>query len=123
MPRTLLVAILLIAAANSAVACEARLGRGWSTPTGGTGSVTVARDEGPCGAALWTDPDARLRADSISVTEPPQHGVVTVEGNTFRYTPARGYAGPDRFALTATGPGRHGGRAEIHGTVQVTVGP
>ena len=39
---------------------------------------------------------------SVAVTTDPEHGAVTASGTTITYEPAKGYAGHDRFAYTAS---------------------
>ncbi|MEI9851087.1 MAG: putative Ig domain-containing protein [Sphingomonas sp.] len=56
--------------------------------------------------------------DRVDVTE-PEHGTAVAAGKTVTYTAARGFAGTDRFAYTATGPGGTSDPA----TVTVTVTP
>ena len=47
-------------------------------------------------------PQGTLTTSEIS--QRPQHGTLTmVDKDTWTYTPAPGYSGPDAFAITATG--------------------
>ncbi|MFN3878694.1 MAG: putative Ig domain-containing protein, partial [Brevundimonas sp.] len=57
-------------------------------------------------------------ADSVTVATSPAHGVVTVSGLGFLYTPAAGYFGADSFTYTAS----NGGGASAPATVSITVG-
>jgi uncharacterized protein YhjY with autotransporter beta-barrel domain len=58
-------------------------------------------------------------ATSITITQQPSHGTVTVSGVKVTYTPAAGYSGPDSFKYTASGLG---GVGVSEGTVEVIVG-
>lgn len=40
--------------------------------------------------------------DSLSVSTPPQHGSVIIEGSSFYYTPVAGFAGKDEFAIVSS---------------------
>lgn len=57
-------------------------------------------------------------ATSVAVAT-PTHGTAAVNGMSMLYTPAVGYAGPDSFSYTATGPGGTSPPA----TVTITVSP
>jgi hypothetical protein len=123
MRTLLLVPLCSLAVIGSGSACQVEIGRGWNSPGGGTGTIEVARNAGPCTGTLLSDPDMNRPADSITLTARPQHGRVEVEGGSFRYTPTPGYSGDDSFGLRASGPRDAGGRNELQGTIRVTVKP
>ena len=71
-------------------------------PTAAAKSVTVTFN-----TATAIDLSASIGgvATTVSVTVPPQHGSVTVNGKVVTYTPTTGYFGDDSFSYAAVGPG------------------
>jgi len=118
--RLTLGATLLLIGAD-AIACEVSLGRGWSSAQGGNGSIIVARDAPPCGAAMWIDPETRRPVTAIMLDTPPAQGVVSFRDGVLRYRPRRGFVGEDGFALRGTGADAQGRPADIRGRISVTV--
>ena len=47
----------------------------------------------------------------------PAHGTIAIAGDVITYTPTAGYAGPDSFTYTATGPGGTSAPATVSLTV------
>lgn len=85
-------------------------------PTAGAVATTVAANSS--GNRL-TPVLGGPQADSIAVAQGPAHGVVTVSGLTFLYTPTAGYSGDDSFTYVAT----NAGGDSVSATVTVTVTP
>ena len=75
------------------------------TSTGGTATtnvgIAVVIDLGPLAADLETG-DADL---TYTITDAPDHGILSGSGPTFTYAPTAGYAGPDAFSYTVTDRG------------------
>ena len=85
-------------------------------PVAGNVPLTTSYDAPATPVALVLSGGA---ATSVAVATAPQHGTATVTGPlTISYQPTSGYAGPDSFTYTATGPGGTSAPA----TVTVTVG-
>jgi uncharacterized protein YhjY with autotransporter beta-barrel domain len=59
-----------------------------------------------------------VTASSVTVAGAASHGTTSVSGLVVTFTPTTGYAGPDSFTYTATGPG---GPSNV-ATVSITVG-
>jgi PKD repeat protein len=79
--------------------------------------VSVLTDEGSTvsGSFDATDPDSD--ALSYSISDSPNYGSVSINGESFTYTPASGYAGSDSFTYQVSDG--NGGTATA--TVEVTV--
>jgi lysophospholipase L1-like esterase len=88
-----------------------------SPPVFGSGSYTISTQEDLAGAVsvVATDPDS----DPVSYDfTQPANGVVSKDGTTYTYTPAKDFNGGDSFTVTASD-----GEASTQTTVGVTVSP
>ena len=61
-----------------------------------------ARRAGNCGSGFCYVRASASDPLAFAVTEPPEHGTVTVSGAGATYTPAAGFTGEDSFSYTAT---------------------
>jgi hypothetical protein len=103
--------------------CRVQIVQGWHTGAG-TATIVMRNVGAPCGGALYTLPQRSVAVDKIVVLVPPKNGTVTVEVPRFGYTPNQGFAGEDRFELSAEGPGpARGDRISLRGVVTVRVEP
>lgn len=83
-------------------------------PTTGAVSLTVAANSTD---NTVTPALSGTAATSVAVSTAPSHGVATVSGLTFLYTPTAGYSGVDSFSYTAS----NDGGASVPATVSITV--
>jgi len=82
-------------------------------PTAGDAAATVAY--GSVNNVITPTLGGEITA--LAIATAPAHGSARAEGRTLVYTPAAGYAGPDRFTYTAS----NAGGTSAPGTVSVTV--
>ncbi|MER6649852.1 excalibur calcium-binding domain-containing protein [Streptomyces sp. NPDC000971] len=78
----------------------------------------VGLEDGTDAALLATYGAAQL---DLTVASPAAHGTVTVEGATFVYTPADGYAGEDEFTYQVALKAKSEGTADDSAVVRITV--
>ena len=80
--------------------CQVPHSTGFDTGAGGYATIRVVNTGRRCGTHLVNkyQPTSYV----LSLSKPPGHGSVTIEGNAFYYTPAAGYAGGDEFAIVTT---------------------
>lgn len=79
--------------------------------------MTVARE--PCRISLYAGSHSRY--ESLRLLERPRAGRVVLDGRTGAvYTPAPGFAGPDRFVMALTGTSSIGSGTSVI-TVEVEV--
>ncbi len=74
----------------------------------GSRSIMGANMEGAfdvqSGQGCMSDISPQGTLTSSEISQRPQHGTLAmVDKDTWTYTPAQGYRGPDSFAITATG--------------------
>jgi hypothetical protein len=134
-PRRALGAAALLAAGAvvSAVAaqelqadlCAVSIGRGATGLGGAAGTMTVRNLGRACRVVNFSVPEDQTPAARLEVTKGPSHGQVDViQPNIVAYTPSPGYAGPDEFHYTGSGPGRQGRTLPFSVRIQVrVVGP
>ena len=103
--------------------CHVQLSRGWATGNG-KGTIVMKKDGKLCGSTLHSVPDYGIPVDTIQVLIEPKNGKMSVDVPRFFYTPNPGFAGRDRFELTAEGLSREGRqRIKLKGEVTVQVDP
>lgn len=86
-------------------------------PVASAPGITTTQNTPFNGVITASDPDGDVMTFNTSVT--PAHGTVTLNGNSYVYTPATGYTGTDSFTVTVS-DGK-GGVATV--TIPVTVTP
>jgi lysophospholipase L1-like esterase len=88
-----------------------------NAPVFGSGTYTMTTEEDTPGnvSVIATDPDN----DALEYTfTQPAHGVMSKDGTTYTYTPAKDYSGADDFTVTASD-----GKAATTVTVGISVSP
>lgn len=70
---------------------------GLETGAGGYIMIRVVNTGGRCGSRV-TNPYQPTEF-TLSLSKPPGHGSVTIEGNRYYYTPSPGFAGSDEFSI------------------------
>jgi len=124
--RLLITALILGLACPVTMAesdCRVQLSRGWGQAIG-KGTIVMKKDGKRCGRTLHSEPESGIPVDVIRVLTEPKNGTVLIEVPNFFYTPRAGFTGPDRFELTAEGPGVGGrGRVKMKGEITVQVDP
>lgn len=105
--------------------CAVSIGRGGTGMGGATGTMIVRNVGRACRVVNFSVPEDQTPAARLEVTKGPSHGQVDViQPNIVAYTPSPGYAGPDEFHYTGSGPGRQGGTLPFSVRIQVrVVGP
>ena len=119
MRRTAVLALAAVLLTGSASALFGRKEENAQTaegaPTVAALEITTYRDV-PCqGQFRVTASEGEV---TFAVAEEPEKGAVTVEGDTFTYTPEEGVTGSDSFTYTATDSA---GRTSLPAAVQVTI--
>jgi hypothetical protein len=74
---------------------------GMDSLAGAYATIRVANTGDRCGAPLKRKP-LGMPFDSLSLSRPPRHGSVTLEGSAFYYTPSPGFVGIDDFAIVSS---------------------
>jgi hypothetical protein len=85
--------------------CEIRLFAGMETGAGGYATIRVANTGDRCGGQIWYRKG--IPYESLSLSKPPSHGSVTIEGSAVYYTPSPAFFGDDEFAIISK-PSGHG---------------
>jgi hypothetical protein len=72
---------------------------GATSATGAVATMHVVNDGHACGFHMLS---RGSNVESVTITEPPAHGKIEVEGAAVRYTPAAGYVGKDQFRAVSS---------------------
>jgi hypothetical protein len=74
---------------------------GMDTGAGAYAAISVGNTGDRCGVRVTFGP-LRKPYDSLTVSQLPSHGSVTIEGSAFYYTPSPGFFGDDEFNIVST---------------------
>jgi len=73
---------------------------GMDTGAGAYATIRVVNSGDRCGRRIYYRRGEPF--DSLSLSKPPIHGSVTIEGSAFYYTPSPGFVGEDEFVIVST---------------------
>jgi hypothetical protein len=84
---------------------------GMTSASGAAAIMQIVNNQLPCEVSVHQGRNRPF--DTLTVTDPPRHGTVTVKGSSFSYMPAAGFAGEDTFKIVSSPSGRILGRVTV----------